>query len=386
VSAADADHERLRPSTPTTYYDGVEIPGYGDPPNRCRDHQPVGFCEVGHVVLGQSSCGTRYCPDHWRDWAEQAVINMVARLAAYRYVQPMGPEKRLCHVVASPPQDRRYSGRAMWDTRSEAYEELERAGVRGGSVVTHPYRLNERGENLYATAQEEGDLDEDTGKWRFLRDTTDGFEDLSRYVEASPHYHALAAVEDVDGEAASGDWVVKRIRTFDTFHPRDTECYRDMAATAYYVLTHGAVEDDRMTTTYFGDLAPASFNPEEELTASMWNTIQGEAEKAVKTTREEAQGGVGESEEECPHEECEATVRPLGELRERLDDDEWRAARDADQLARLRGTLVFYEGRSDRPPPSVVTSEKMLRNWLKDLGETHTPAPTQSHLPTGVYG
>jgi hypothetical protein len=340
----------------------------------------VGFCDHGHVLLGKSSCGTRYCPDHWRDWIENAVVNMVARLAAYRHVQEMGPEKRLSHVVASPPQDRRYSSRAFWETRSEAYEALKAAGVRAGAVVAHPYRLNERGENLYSMAAGHGDLDDDTGKWRFLRDTTDGFEDLSRYIEASPHYHALAAGEDIQGGDAPEGWVVERIRTFDGFHPRDTECYRDMAATAYYTLTHTGEQDGRTSTTYFGDLAPASFNPEEELTASMWNTIQREAEKAVKTTREEGGEGGGEDTEECPHEGCEAAVRPLCDLSAALDDDDFTAGLSRQQAARLRGVLVWFQGRCDRPPPSVVTSEKMMRNWLEDLGKTHTPEPTQARF------
>ena len=68
-----------------------------------------------------------------------------------------------------------------------------------------------------------------------------------------------------------------------------------------------------------------------------------------------------------------------------MDDDEGGASRRSDRLARLRGTLVDYEGRADRPPPNVVTSEARFREWLEDLGETHTPSPTQAQLPTEVF-
>lgn len=384
MSAVDGDHGELRPEPPTTYYEGsVRIPGHGSPPNRCRDLSPVGFCEMGHVVLGQSSCGTRYCPDHWRDWVEDATVAMVARLAAYRQAQSMGPEMRLSHVVASPPQDRDYSARALWDTRSDAYEALHAAGVRGGSVVTHPYRTNDRGDELYRSAKDAGELEDGTGKWRFLRDATEGPADLSRYTEASPHYHALAAAEDVDGAAAPEGWVVERIRTFDTFHPRDTDAYRDMARTAYYVLTHGGVQDGRATRTTFGEIH--SFSPEEELTAAMWDRIQREAEKAVKTTLDDSEGSGHEPERECPHEECSHPVLELEHLPDRMDDDDWRAGIPRDRLARLRGTLVYYEGRADRPPPSAVTSEVRFREWLKGVGETHTPRPTQAQLPSEVF-
>jgi hypothetical protein len=211
--AVSEDHARIRSGKPKTFYDGVvRIPGFGDAPERCRALKPVGFCDHGHTVLGRSSCGTRYCPDHWRDWNEDHVISAVSRLAAYRQSRE-GAERRLVHAVASPPQDRRYSAGSLWRTRSEAYEAFEAAGVRGGATVTHPYRTNERGESLFATAAREGDLEEGTGRWRFLRETADDWDDLGRYIEASPHYHSLAAARDVDGEAAPDGWVVKNIRS-----------------------------------------------------------------------------------------------------------------------------------------------------------------------------
>jgi hypothetical protein len=386
MSGVEADHEPLRAETPTAYYDGqVRIPGYGSSPNRCRSLSPVGFCEAGHTVLGRSSCGTRYCPDHWRDYVDNGTVSMVAKLAAYRQAQEMGREKRLSHVVASPPQDRDYSLRELWDTRSDAYDALEAAGVRGGATVTHPYRLTERGKDLCRTLRRRGEFDEHTGDWRILREVTDGFVELKEYIEPAPHYHCLAAAEDIDSASAPEGWVVERVRTFDAFHPRDTEAYRDMAAGAYYILTHGAVQDGRATRTTFGEVH--SFNPEEELTAAMWDRIQTEAERAVKTTRKEADGSESghEEERECPHEECSEPVYGLEELPERMDDDEWRASLRSDRLARLRGTLVYYEGRADRPPPNVVTSEARFREWLEDLGETHTPSPTQAQLPTEVF-
>jgi len=393
MSAVATDHDNLRPEPPTTYYDGVvKVPGYGDAPNRCRPMKPVGFCDDGHTVLGRSSCGTRYCPDHWRDWLEDAVVNMVAQLAAYRFAQDMGREKRLSHVVASPPQDRRYSARQMWETRSEAYDALEAAGVRGGVTVTHPYRTNERGDGLFETAVEDGDLDDGTGKWRFLRETTDGFEDLSRYISAEPHYHALAAGADIDGSDAPDGWVVERIRTFQAFHPRDSEAYEDMVATAYYVLTHGAVQGGRATTTYFGDVH--SFTPSEELTATMWNRIQMEAEKAVKDMEpvepeEPGETSAGAGPETCPVEGCEAPVHDVFHLREFLEDEDWvanvRAVRDGRQrVKRLWGMLYWWVDGGDRPPPGARTSEALLREWLESKGDLFSAAPQQVGLSKAV--
>jgi len=391
VPPGATDHDPVRLEPPTTYYDGaVKIPGFDAPPDRCRGLTPVGFCEAAHIVLGRSSCGTRYCPDHWRDWAEDAVISMVARMAAYRHVEE-GAEKRVSHVVASPPQDRRYSEREMWETRSEAYDALDGAGVRGGPVVTHPYRTNDRADQLYATAQENGEVEEDTGRWAFLRDLVDGWEDLTRYVEAAPHYHVpIAPAKDVSPEG-TGDWVVKRIRTMRAFHLRDTESYRDMVASAYYVLTHGAVAQHRNTTTWFGEVHPSAFDPAEELTANAWHEIQKQAEKAVREGPEE-KGGTGTGgPEECPHEDCEAAVLDLMHLPEYLDDEEWMervraGAGGRERMARLRGALAWWETRTDRPPPSVMSSEERMRNWLEDRGMAFMPEVRQVSIQTAVMG
>jgi hypothetical protein len=382
---------RLREETPTTYYEEVvRIPGFGDAPNRCRPLQPVGFCEHGHPVLGRSSCGVRYCPDHWRDWLEEAVISMVARLAAYRVAQEEGSRKRMCHVVASPPQDRRYGVSDLWDARSEAYEAFEAAGVRGGAVATHPYRTNERGDALFETARSAGDLDEDTGRWEFLRDVAgDDWDELAEYVEASPHYHGLAAVEDVDGSRAPTGWVVENVRSFKRLHYRDTEAYRDMVSTAYYVLTHGVVQEGRATTTYFGEVHPNAFKPEEELTTAKWERIQQEAEKAVREVPGESSEGHTAGPEECPREACEAAVVDVVHLPDYLDSDEFvsRVLRHSDgreRLAQLRGMFAWWDTRTDRPPPHARSSKARMYEWLRDTGRTFTPEPSQVSLSTAV--
>jgi hypothetical protein len=229
------------------------------------------------------------------------------------------------------------------------------------------------------SAVEDGDLEEGVGRWRFLRDSTDGWDDLSRYIEAAPHFHSLAVAEDVNGEAAPDGWVVKNIRSMANFHIHDTESYRDMAASFYYVLTHGAVQDGRQMTTYFGEVHPATFDPEESLTATEWDRIQREAERAVKGTEEEhAEGGVSGGPEECPIDECEAVVRDLVYLDEYLDDEEWcESVREfvdgGERLAILRGTRAFWSGMTDRPPPSARSSKDNFRRWLKRRGQIRAP-------------
>jgi hypothetical protein len=389
------DHGKIREETPTTYYeDVVRIPGYGDAPNRCRLMKPVGFCEHGHPILGRSSCGVRYCPDHWRDWNEDAVISMVERLAAYRESRE-GWEKRMCHVVGSPPPRSHWGVRDLWDRRTDAYDALEAAGVRGGVAITHPYRTTREADRLFKHRDEEeyGNV----GKWRYFRDLAedlpgDDWEELQQYIEASPHYHSLAAVEDVDGSAAPGEWIVENIRSFSPFRYDDPESYEDMVATAYYVLTHGAVQDGRSTTTYFGEIHPNAFDPEEELTAAKWSRIQMEVEKAVKGHVDEAdqeEGAGAHGPEECPRDGCEACVIDVVYLPEYLEDDEFvsrvLSKRDGrKRLKQLRGMFAWWDTRTDRPPPGALTNERRLLEWLEDQGVRFTPEPSQTSLSQAV--
>jgi hypothetical protein len=314
---------------------------------------------------------------------------MVARFAAYRW-HVDGAEARWHHLAASPPQDRRYSVDELWKTRSEAYDALEAAGVRGGAVVAHPYRTNERGNTLYEIATTNGEVEENTGRWKFLRELSDDWDELADYVEASPHYHALGAAPDVDGEAVPGDWIVKRIQTAKAFHHiKDTEAYRDMIAPAYYVLTHAADQPGRQTTTYFGDVHPNTFDPEEELTASAWYQIQKEAEKAVKEYPEEGGEGSGVGAEECPREDCEAKVHDVVHLPELLENDDWTGRIRAQshgraKLNRLRGVILWWEGRCDTPPPSARDNESRFLAWLEEIGAKHVPNPSQVSLATAV--
>lgn len=387
MSAAAADHERIRPEPPKTYYAGlVRIPGYGRAPERCRGLKPVGFCEDGHTILGRSSCATYGCPDHFRDRIEETTISIVARLAAYRQAQPEGAARRMSHVAVSPPQDRRYSEDVLYGMRSDAYDALDAGGVEGGTMVLHPYRTNDRGDALYATAKEHGEVPEGVGRWRFLRDGADEWDELARYIEASPHGHVFAPGGDIDAESVPDGWVVEQIRSFKPFYLYDTEAYRDMAASVYYTLTHAAVSKGRQAVTHFAQLH--SFDPEEELTAAEWDRIQLEAEKAVKGV-EEAEGTEGP--EECPHDGCEAVVRDIAFLPDVIDDPDFEARVKRQRGGRKRwralcGAFLWWEDRTDRPPPSVAASKGRFVEWLEDRGRWRDPDPSQVSLQTAVMG
>ena len=361
------DRDERRPEK-TYFEDVVKLPGFGRKPERCQGFRPVGFCETnGHPVLGQSSCGTRGCPDHWRDWQEESVIAGVARLAAYRHAQD-GAGKRMLHVVASPDQDRYWSVDEVWRVRSDAYDVLKKVGARGGCTVTHPYRTSDRGDVLFETAVESGDWEEEEGKWKLLRDASDDWEEMEMYVDAAPHYHGTVGARDFDPDAVPEGWVVKNIGSFDRFHHRDVESYRDMARALWYLGTHAAHQPGRQTRTWFGDLHPASFDPEEELTAAEWSIIQENAEKAVNTKPGGTPIEDGVEAMECPEEGCESRVVPIDRLGEYARDEEWTESLEPRERARIRGLRLWIVEDADRPPPGRRGSRESLMTWLEHRG------------------
>jgi hypothetical protein len=358
------------PAPESAFYGStVRLPGVGTAPERCRGLAPVGFCEAGHVALGRSSCDTRYCPDHWRGWVRDGTQGAVARLAAFREAAE-GWGKRLVHVVASPEVDR-VSTERFWSLRSDAQDAVKAAGVRGGYCIAHPYRTSDEADELFATACEHGDWKEEWGRWSFLREIAGGdWSAWEELIEEGPHYHFLAAVEDLDPEAVPDGWVVKNVRSLPRFEKRDMESYESMARAAWYLRTHGAAQQGRQTATWFGEMHPAAFDPEEVLGTAEWRLMQERAADAVGLAPEEIRDGEG-AEQRCEHEECDEIVHGLEELRTWLSDGAWVSSLPVRQRRRLQGVQVWLLEECALPPPSVRASKGKLREWLLETGRMH---------------
>lgn len=369
------------PTPDTTYYgETVKIPGTGSAPNRCRGLSPVGFCEGGHVALGRSSCDTRYCPDHYLGWVRDGSASAVARLSAYREVAE-GWGKRLLHLVASPEADR-VSADRFWSMRPEAQDAVQEAGARGGYCIAHPYRTSDAADELFRTAVQEGNLSAETGRWTFLRRFAGGdWEKWQSMTEAGPHYHFLAPCEDFDPDAVPDGWVVKNVRSFSRFEKRDMDSFEDMARAAWYLRTHGAAEEFRQTATWFGDVHPASFDPEEELGAVEWQFIQERAAEAVGVPMEEMRDGEGAKEERtCEVDDCEEILHDLDDLRMFTSDASWMRSIPPKRRHRLRAVEIWMFEESQKPPPSVRSSEAKVQDWLLETGRMYFGHSKQTGL------
>lgn len=380
-----ADHEPLTEAPGRVYYQGdVKIPGYGRQPNRCMPYYPVGFCDdQGHVALGQSACETRGCPEHYGDWIKKAVTRSTERLAAYRAAQPDGPRRRLLHVVASPDNQGRYWNRdELWDARTDAYDAVKAVGVRGGVCVPHPYRATQEAKQAFrdAVSDPSSDWQKEDGLWTYIRSYSDEWEDLVEKIEAGPHYHLLAVCEDFDASAIPDGWVIKNVRSFSRFYRRDEEAYEDMIGAAWYLLTHAAVEQDRQTVSYFGEVHPAAFRPEEELTATGWDRVREEVAKATGYGQEDQEGVLEGM--ECPREDCEGEIVPIERLDEWLAKGAWVAMLPTEQRRRLKGAYAMIE-TADRPPPHAAATKPDLLEWLEERGE-RLPFPVESDTSTSA--
>jgi hypothetical protein len=236
---------------------------------------------------------------------------------------------------------------------------------------------------LFETAVEEGDWEREWGRWSFLRDLAGGeWEEWERLVEAGPHYHFVGPCRDFDPEAVPEGWVVKNVRSFSRFEKRDMEAYEDMARAVYYLRTHGAVQDERHTVRWFGEVHPNAFDPAEELGAAEWHFIQERAGESVGLPPEET--GDEESEPRCDREGCEGVVHPIEELSVALSNAEWVRSIPPKRRHRLRAVTLWVFEESVKPPPAVRVSEAKVREWLLETGRMYFNTSRQSNL--GTFG
>jgi len=359
-----------------SFTDGVKLPGFGLPTKQCQRYVPRGVCEAGHIQLARSSCELRRCPDHWREWATRGTESAVARLAAYREAQSHAWDKRMVHVVLSPEWGERVTERRLWQRRSEAQQIAKDVGMRGGYMVVHPYRLTSELNELFRTAKDHG-LPGDYKKWRFARELTGGrWDHLKKYLSVHPHYHVIGPARSVDVDGVDG-WVVKKLSTLPRHELEDPEPYEATARVAWYQRSHAAHQAGRHSASWFGEVHPASFDPEAEL-ADRWAVVLDMADHAVEPPG-------ADDEAVCGCEDCEAPVFEMYELASRMASLEWWSTLDGTIKNQLLGLKLYWvDGMAVPPPEAAVDSERLLawferKGWELAHGPT-APAATTAQL------
>lgn len=293
------------------------ISGEGDRPDSCGDYYPREFCETaGHLHWGASSCESRDCPECSSIWTARRAASIAERLGAYRHNQPDGLERRAVHAAVSAPEGAVRSKEDVARFRKKAYELAKDHGVRGGCAIFHGYRIREDALDVYR-AEKELDRHDKTA-WRWVREHERDWREL---VYWSPHVHVLGVCEDFEAASDREDgYVVRNIRSLKPFQLTDPDGYTDMVAAARYVMSHATYDSTKsgQAVRWFGELAPAAFGPEAELSAGAWATIQrkvadlvGASDHDDRAEEAPADDDDDDAEGTCERDGCEGELRSI---------------------------------------------------------------------------
>jgi hypothetical protein len=267
--------------------------------------------------------------------------------------------------------------------KKKAYRKAEEAGVRGGSVIEHGWRVKDWVKDAAALARQSDEIDFDSGDWAFVREHE---KDWSALTYWSPHFHIVGLSTSFEGETdPDSEWVVKRLSTLESMGSgTDVEAYESMVNVYMYVLSHAAIDpqSSRQSVTWFGTLANNKFSPESSLSSGLWNTVQRYAREASAPG---GFGGLGEEEEseywrseegEClgGTEGCRGTVddlEPIWDAGQWMMDGQWTDGIDRESLRRLECAFGWMIGELD-PPPDMryPDSEEEAREALQGLVES----------------
>lgn len=213
-----------RKNTVLLYNFGLDwrLPGHGDSYKDCGDWRARGCLKTElhqqnelyenvknkiYVEFYHRNCGRAECPICYERWAALEAKKMECRLNCFtsRY-------GKISHVSVSPP-DKDIEKLKFEELRSKAYKIAKSRGLKGGSVIWHPWRENE------------------DGTWR-----------------VSPHFHFLSfgwidfkkteLLQEKDG------WVVHYIG--------DGKRERSISATAFYQLGHCGINGKKNPVSYWG--------------------------------------------------------------------------------------------------------------------------------------
>lgn len=359
----------------TKVYDGSwAIPGKGAAGSRCGVVAPNGFCDgEHHVTFGRHDCGRRSCPRCWYSgWRNPRTVEAVVRLAAARYDADDGIDRRAVHGVVSPPEPAEIETTdEFYSARSKAVEVAKEAGIRGGFVVPHGYRIIDRIQTRIQAERDAGEFE--GGDWKWVREHDAPW---YSFVEWSPHFHVIGLSTDVQGGDRSDGWVVHNIKrkradgevrhSLAPFTLTGRDGYEDMASVTGYVLSHATFEKEsnRQTVTWFGDLHGSNFAPEKELSEGAYSKIRRTTQEVVGAHGDDEEDGEGVEEgRECPYDGCTGTWHHINEAGDYLDQRGSGLSDDA--YNRVHTAFLWWQGEI-KPPPGAknpTTEEDAREAW-----------------------
>jgi hypothetical protein len=310
----------------------------------CGEWYPAEFCEsCGTVHPGTSRCQQRGCPDCWATWTGNRAEAITRRLTAFRFAQDAGVDRRAVHAVASPPTGEIVSLADVKRYRRKAQERLKEAGVRGGVMVFHGFRVKADVKEAFRELKDAEAVS--GGIWQFVRENRRHWRSQ---VYWSPHFHVIGVAREF--EPVEDDWVLRRLSTADRLDTlRDDGAYESVAKMSRYILSHATFEPEGMrAVSWFGQVHATQFSPEEELSDGALSVIERKAAEAVG--REDDGEGDEEDGPTCREDDCEGSLRKIWDANIFLGDSQWVDSVGREAERRLAVAFDWAIGELDPPP------------------------------------
>lgn len=327
------------------------IPGQGDRPESCGSYYPRQFCdEAGHLEFGASQCQRRSCPQCDAAWSATRAAAVAERLGAYRHTLPDSLERRAVHATISPPPGSIQSKGDVERLKKKAYDLAKEHGVTGGVAVFHGFRITEE---ALEVAEAERDLGRhDYGVWKWVREHERHWRDLTYW---SPHVHVIGVAPDFEAAEDRADgYVVRNIRSLSAFRIGEEDGYQDMIGATRYILSHATFDSSKsgQCVRWFGELAPAAFSPEGELTRTALRRIQETVERLLGQSDRGEDGAPAEDDEResCPCDGCEGELWSIFDAQDFLQREDWCEHVGAEAQHRVKTAFKWQIGELQPPP------------------------------------
>jgi hypothetical protein len=186
-----------------------------------------------HLEPGELPWNSSEIP--WRFWRSKNSTTTALYNLAARHGAPEGPERKAVHAVFSPPQAEVNTPEAIRHWRAKATEVAQEAGIRGGMVAFHGYRVHSDivdtfKEHIYNTPY--ADTATDVLLWEWLRRG-----DWRDYTQWGPHIHIVGLCEHMNEHTGNG--VLQRLRTFEPYERSvNTKAVAEHRAVAKDIIDH----------------------------------------------------------------------------------------------------------------------------------------------------
>jgi hypothetical protein len=257
------------------------IPGSGEitDPEQCGNWFKVAACSVDSKHYKKNithSCGHIVCPTCWRDPVYKAAKTASGRIRGF--IADAINKKLHCnsyselvlnHYVLSAPAGLITPDMSYNQIKQKGRDIATKAGIWGGFLAFHPWRLKKRIIQQLSTLCIEhtnmGEEEREKRFWEMVRDDALQLGTWRVYVRWSPHFHVIGfghlPDQNTEEEKESvkklyKGWVVVWIRHVETFHQFTGQRLADpVADLAAYILSHAGYQENKKMPVWLGELS-----------------------------------------------------------------------------------------------------------------------------------